>query len=36
VHFSPETAAIYGKDPFGNIIELYQIESPDIPRLEEE
>lgn len=36
VHFGPESAAIYGKDPFGNIIELYQIESPDIPRLEEE
>ncbi|MFT7246196.1 MAG: glyoxylase I family protein [Candidatus Azotimanducaceae bacterium] len=35
VHFSPEAAAIYGKDPFGNIIELYQIDSPDIPHLEE-
>lgn len=36
VHFSAETAAIYGRDPFGNIIELYQIESPHIPRLEQE
>ncbi len=36
VHFSPETAAIYGRDPFGNIIELYQIETPHIPRLEVE
>ena len=35
VHFSPETAAIYGRDPFGNLIELYQIETAAIPRLEE-
>lgn len=36
VHFSQETAAIYGKDPFGNIIELYEINTPDLPGLAKE
>lgn len=27
------TSAIYGKDPFGNIIELYEIRDSDTPRL---
>ena len=36
VHFSKETAAIYGKDPFGNIIELYEINTPDLPGLVKE
>lgn len=36
VHFNKETAAIYGKDPFGNIIELYEINTPDLPGLAKE
>ncbi|MFT6434628.1 MAG: glyoxylase I family protein [Candidatus Azotimanducaceae bacterium] len=36
VHFSQEAAAIYGKDPFGNIIELYEINTPDLPGLTKE
>ncbi len=28
------SAAIYGKDPFGNIIELYEIRDPDIAQLD--
>ena len=36
VHFTKETAAIYGKDPFGNIIELYEINTPDLPGLAKE
>lgn len=27
------SSAIYGKDPFGNVIELYEIRSPDIAQL---
>lgn len=34
VHFSEESAAIYGKDPFGNVIELYEIKADRIPQLE--
>ena len=33
VHFSEHSAAIYGRDPCGNIIELYEIKSNDIPQL---
>jgi len=29
------SSAIYGKDPFGNVIELYEIRSPDIAQLRE-
>jgi glyoxylase I family protein len=29
-----ESAAIYGRDPFGNVIELYEIRSPDRARLD--
>ena len=29
------SSAIYGKDPFGNIIELYEIRSPDIAQLDD-
>jgi glyoxylase I family protein len=36
VHFNHATAAIYGKDPFGNIIELYEINTPDLPGLTKE
>ena len=28
-----ETSAIYGKDPFGNVIELYEIRNPQVARL---
>jgi catechol-2,3-dioxygenase len=28
------TSAIYGKDPFGNIIEIYEIRDSDTPQLE--
>lgn len=28
-----ETSAIYGKDPFGNVIELYEIRNPQIAQL---
>lgn len=28
------TSAIYGKDPFGNIIELYEIRDPDVAQLQ--
>ena len=27
-------SAIYGKDPFGNVIEIYEIRDPNIPQLE--
>jgi glyoxylase I family protein len=27
-------SAIYGKDPFGNVIELYEIRDPSVPQLE--
>ena len=33
VHFGEESSAIYGRDPCGNIIELYEIKSPDIAQL---
>ncbi|MDA0979589.1 MAG: VOC family protein [Proteobacteria bacterium] len=33
VHFGEESSAIYGRDPFGNIIELYEINTPDIAQL---
>ena len=36
VHFNEFTAAIYGRDPFGNIIELYEINTPDLPGLAKE
>lgn len=28
------SSAIYGKDPFGNIIEIYEIRDPNLPQLE--
>lgn len=34
VHFGEMSSAIYGRDPFGNVIELYEIKSPDIAQLE--
>lgn len=34
VHFGETSSAIYGRDPCGNIIELYEIRSPDIAQLE--
>ena len=34
VRFSDSAAVIYGKDPFGNIIELYEIKSSSLPRLD--
>lgn len=36
-HCPPEdmggTAATYGRDPFGNVIEIYEISDPDVPQL---
>ena len=29
-----DSAAIYGRDPFGNVIELYEIRTPDIARID--
>ena len=34
VHFGDTSSAIYGRDPFGNIIEIYEIKSDDIAQLE--
>ena len=34
VHFGEESSAIYGRDPCGNIIEIYEIKSPEISQLE--
>ena len=28
------SAAVYGRDPFGNVIEIYEIRDPDIAQLE--
>lgn len=33
VHFGDTSSAIYGRDPCGNIIEIYEIKSPDIAQL---
>ncbi len=33
VHFGDQASAIYGRDPSGNIIELYEIKSQDIAQL---
>ncbi len=33
VHFGDTSSAIYGRDPCGNVIELYEIKSPDISQL---
>jgi glyoxylase I family protein len=33
VKFGDAAAAIYGRDPFGNVIELYEIHDPDTPQL---
>lgn len=32
VHFGT-MSSIYGRDPFGNIIELYEVHDPDVPQL---
>ena len=34
VHFGDTSSAIYGRDPCGNVIELYEIKTPDIAQLE--
>ena len=34
VHFGPTSSAIYGRDPFGNVIELYEIKDPGISQLD--
>jgi glyoxylase I family protein len=34
VHFGESASAIYGRDPCGNIIELYEIKTEDIAQLE--
>ena len=34
VHFSDDASAIYGRDPSGNIIELYEIKSKEIAQLD--
>lgn len=34
VHFSGDASAIYGRDPSGNIIELYEIKSKEIAQLD--
>ncbi|MBT4162024.1 MAG: glyoxalase/bleomycin resistance/dioxygenase family protein [Gammaproteobacteria bacterium] len=33
VHFGEASSAIYGKDPFGNVIELYEIKNADMSQL---
>lgn len=33
VHFGDQASAIYGRDPSGNIIELYEIKSQDVAQL---
>lgn len=33
VHFGDDASAIYGRDPFGNVIELYEIKSQEIAQL---
>lgn len=33
VHFGDTSSAIYGRDPCGNIIEIYEIKTPDLPQL---
>jgi glyoxylase I family protein len=33
-HFGDDASAIYGRDPFGNIIELYEIKNAETPQLE--
>jgi len=33
VHFGDQASAIYGRDPCGNVIELYEIKSPDMAQL---
>lgn len=33
VHFGHDASAIYGRDPCGNIIELYEIKSSKVPQL---
>lgn len=33
VHFPDDTSAIYGRDPCGNIVELYEIRNKEIPQL---
>ena len=33
VHFGEAASAIYGRDPCGNVIELYEIRSPETPQL---
>jgi catechol 2,3-dioxygenase-like lactoylglutathione lyase family enzyme len=34
VHFGETSSAIYGRDPCGNIIELYEIKTPELAQLE--
>ena len=34
VHFGEDSSAIYGRDPCGNIIEIYEIKSQEISQLE--
>lgn len=34
VHFGEDSSAIYGRDPCGNLIELYEIKNPAIAQLE--
>ncbi|MEK9868108.1 MAG: VOC family protein [Gammaproteobacteria bacterium] len=34
VHFGDTSSAIYGRDPFGNVIEIYEIKTADISQLE--
>ena len=34
VHFDETSAAIYGRDPFGNIIELYELKNSKLPQLQ--
>jgi glyoxylase I family protein len=34
VHFGNTSSAIYGRDPCGNVIELYEIKAPEIAQLE--
>ncbi len=34
VHFGDDASAIYGRDPCGNIIELYEIKTAEIAQLQ--
>ena len=34
VHFDEKSSAIYGRDPCGNLIEIYEIKNSETPQLD--